>query len=262
MTDCNIAIIGAGAMGGAVADGLLRAGAHPSHIALANPHPARLARFTEAGVRTYLDNRNAVGGADLVIFAVKPWILPDVVRELRSDIDYDRQEVTAIVAGVGCKELCDMMKEAGGKLPALSVSMPNTAVALGESMTFVVAAHGRPSRAVELFGALGKVMEIPEKQLGAATALASCGIAYAMRYVRAAEEGGVELGFRAADARQIVVETLRGAAALLSRDGAHPEAEIDKVTTPGGLTIRGLNAMEEAGFTASVIAGLKASQPR
>ena len=72
MTDCNIAIIGAGAMGGAVADGLLRAGAHPSHIALANPHPARLARFTEAGVRTYLDNRNAVGGADLVIFAVKP----------------------------------------------------------------------------------------------------------------------------------------------------------------------------------------------
>ena len=155
-----------------------------------------------------------------------------------------------------------MMKEADGKLPALSVSMPNTAVALGESMTFVVAAHGRPSRAVELFGALGKVMEIPEKQLGAATALASCGIAYAMRYVRAAEEGGVELGFRAADARQIVVETLRGAAALLSRDGAHPEAEIDKVTTPGGLTIRGLNAMEEAGFTASVIAGLKASQPR
>lgn len=257
----NIAIIGAGAMGSAVADGLLRAGVIPSRIALANPHPAKLARFADAGVRTYADNRSAVGGADLVILAVKPWILPEVARELNDVIDFSVQEVTAIVAGVSCSDLCGMMPS-GGRNMVLSVSMPNTAVAMGESMTFVVPAQGRPARAIDVFGALGKVMEIQEQQLGAATSLASCGIAYAMRYVRAAEEGGVELGFRAADARRIVIETLRGAASLLSREGAHPEAEIDKVTTPGGLTIRGLNAMEEAGFTAAVIAGLKASQPR
>lgn len=257
----NIAIIGAGAMGGAVADGLLRAGVMPSRIAIANPHQEKLARFAEAGVRTYTDNRSAASGADVVILAVKPWILPDVARELGNVIDFSTQEVTAIVAGVSCDDLCGMIRT-DGHMPVLSVSMPNTAVALGESMTFVVPAHGRPARAIDVFAGLGKVMEIPESQLGAATSLASCGIAYAMRYVRAAEEGGVELGFRAADARRIVVETLRGAASLLSREGTHPEAEIDKVTTPGGLTIRGLNAMEEAGFTSAVIAGLKASQSR
>lgn len=261
MSTMNIAIIGAGAMGGAVADGLLHAGVEPCRIALSNPHPSKLARFTEAGVRTYVDNHNAIGGADIVILAVKPWVLPDVLSELKADINYSTQEVAVIVAGVSCHDLCAMVDK-NGKLPVLSVVMPNTAVALGESMTFVVAAHGQPAGALDIFGHLGRVMEIPEKQLGAATALASCGIAYAMRYVRAAEEGGVELGFRAADARAIVVETLRGAAALLARDGAHPECEIDKVTTPGGLTIRGLNAMEQAGFTSAVIAGLKASQPQ
>ncbi|MBP5235107.1 MAG: pyrroline-5-carboxylate reductase, partial [Bacteroidales bacterium] len=102
-------------------------------------------------------------------------------------------------------------------------------------------------------------MVITEKQLPAATALASCGIAYAMRYVRAASEGGVELGFKADLAEKIVLQTMRGAVDLLKASGNHPEAEIDKVTTPGGLTIKGLNAMEEAGFTNSVIRGLKAS---
>ena len=105
-------------------------------------------------------------------------------------------------------------------------------------------------------------MLVEERLMNAATALASCGIAYALRYVRAATEGGVELGFRADQAQHIVAQTLRGAAALLDGDGATAEAEIDKVTTPGGLTIRGLNAMEEAGFTASVIRGLRASMPK
>lgn len=79
-----------------------------------------------------------------------------------------------------------------------------------------------------------------------------------MRYIRAAVEGGVELGFKAVDAQKIVVQTVKGAAGLLSLPGAHPESEIDKVTTPGGVTIRGLNEMEHAGFTSAVIRGLKA----
>jgi pyrroline-5-carboxylate reductase len=96
----------------------------------------------------------------------------------------------------------------------------------------------------------------------AATSLASCGIAYAFRYIRAAMEGGVELGIRADEAKSIVMQTLRGAVDVLEASGAHPEAEIDRVTTPGGLTIRGLNAMEAAGFTHSVIEGLRASTKR
>jgi len=90
-------------------------------------------------------------------------------------------------------------------------------------------------------------------------ALASCGIAYVMRYIRAASEGGVELGMYASDAKKIVMQTMLGAVKLLESTGNHPEAEIDKVTTPGGITIRGLNAMEANGFTTAVIEGLKAS---
>ena len=115
---------------------------------------------------------------------------------------------------------------------------------------------------LQLVSTRGKAMLIKEELMPAATSLASCGIAFALRYIRAAQEGGVELGFRPQEAQEIVCQTLKGAIDLLSQEGAHPEAEIDKVTTPGGLTIRGLNAMEACGFTHSVQQGLRASLKR
>ena len=132
-------------------------------------------------------------------------------------------------------------------------------------MTFVSALNAseeRTAKVVEMFDALGSAMLIPEDKMSAGTALASCGIAYAMRYVRAATEGGVELGFPAKDAQRIVMNTMKGAVDLLAATGANPEEEIDKVTTPGGITIKGLNKMEEQGFSNAVIAGLKASQSK
>ena len=113
---------------------------------------------------------------------------------------------------------------------------------------------------LHIFQELGDAMLVEERLMGAGMALASCGIAYAMRYIRAATEGGVELGMYARDAQRIVQQTLRGAVELLEATGGHPEEEIDKVTTPGGITIRGLNAMEQNGFSNSVIQGLKASK--
>ena len=115
---------------------------------------------------------------------------------------------------------------------------------------------------LNIFNELGEAMLVEEKLIPAGTSLASCGIAYALRYIRAAMEGGVELGFRADDAKRIVMQTLRGAVDILDAGGQHPEVEIDRVTTPGGLTIKGLNAMEAAGFTNSVIEGLRASTKR
>ena len=111
----------------------------------------------------------------------------------------------------------------------------------------------------QIFDDLGKTYITDEAHLGAGTVLASCGIAYAMRYIRAAAEGGVELGFSADVAKDIVLQTVKGAVALLQANGNHPEAEIDKVTTAGGTTIKGLNEMEHAGFTSAVIRGLKAA---
>ncbi len=151
------------------------------------------------------------------------------------------------------------------ELPQLFVAIPNIAIAVARSMTFIVPVtaseyESSTKEIIGFFDVLGKTDIVEERQLTAATALASCGIAYAMRYIRAASEGGVELGFEATDAKQIVMQTVQGAVNLLLAEGNHPEAEIDKVTSPGGITIRGLNEMEHAGFSSAVIRGLKAGR--
>lgn len=244
-------------MGSAVAAGLLRT-MQPGEfeITVGTPHPEKAHTLADAGATLTASNREAASGADCVILAVKPWVLPDAVSDIRGALK-PGAEVCAIVAGVSCEDFRAMF---GEECPdALSIAMPNTAMTAGESMTFITQVCGSARLACAVFNRLGHTEIIEERLLPGATALASCGIAYAMRYVRAACEGGVELGFRASEAQRIVAQTLRGAAALLDREGAHPETEIDKVTTPGGLTIRGLNAMERAGFTNAVIEGLKAS---
>ena len=144
----------------------------------------------------------------------------------------------------------------------LFLVIPNIAIAQLQSMTFIVPSVATESQHTEqvqsLFDSMGKTIITDEQHLGAGTTLASCGIAYAMRYVRAASEGGVELGFKADDAKLIVMQTMKGAVELLEATGLHPEAAIDLVTTPDGVTIKGLNEMEHNGFTSSVIKGLKA----
>ncbi len=250
----KISIIGAGAMGGSLVRGLVYSGYAPGLITVSNPSSERLIPLQDLGVNTTDDNLSAIKGADLVVIAVKPWIMPQVAEQLASSVE-EGQQVAAIVAGIPGSDLLSMWNN----IDNLSIVMPNTAMSLAKSMTFIVDIAGESGYAKDIFSCVGRVMNIEERQLGAATALASCGIAYAMRYVRAASEGGVELGFPASKAQSIVTGTMEGAVALLSQHGAHAETEIDKVTTPGGLTIKGLNAMEQAGFSASVIAGLRAS---
>lgn len=148
-----------------------------------------------------------------------------------------------------------------GKTPHFFLVIPNIAIAQLKSMTFIVpidATKEETEQAEALFNKMGTSLVTEERLLGAGTTLASCGIAYAMRYIRASSEGGVELGFKADDAKKIVIQTVEGAAELLKTTDLHPEAAIDLVTTPGGVTIKGLNEMEHNGFTSAVIKGLKA----
>jgi pyrroline-5-carboxylate reductase len=264
----KIAIIGAGNMGGALARGLAKGSiVATSDIYVSNPSVAKLealkSEFPEINVST--SNCDVVAKADMVVIAVKPWKVVEVLDEIKPSMDYSRQAVASMVGGLDIAQLTEWLDNGSGVLPATYLIIPNTAIATMSSMTFIASASSsdvQDSYLLDIFNELGQAMLIEERHIPAATSLASCGIAYALRYIRAAMEGGVELGIRADDAKAIVMQTLRGAADILAANGSHPEAEIDRVTTPGGLTIRGLNAMEAAGFTHSVIEGLRASTKR
>lgn len=253
----KISIIGGGAMGSALTLGLLRSNdCDPRLLAVSNPHFNKLKELEKTGIKISESNIEVIKDADLVFIAVKPWKVKEVLDEILPEIKDKDIEICFIVAGISTKELKDLINSSRLQF---SIAMPNTAMRLGKSMTFLVTDGAKCSKTLETLEKVGKVQIIEERLLPAATSLASCGIAYAMRYVRAATEGGVELGFKATEAQNIVTQTLEGAIALLDTPGSHPEIEIDKVTTPGGLTIKGLNAMEKAGFSSAVIQGLKAS---
>lgn len=253
----KIAIIGAGSIGGATAMGLATSGT--SHdITVTTAHAESLRKFEGYGVTPSLDNCAAAKGAELIILAIKPWLLKGVVDQISPVLDPSTQMVASMAPGVPSSELASWLPEG---MP-LAYVIPNTAAEVRQSMTFIAPVSTSAEQTLALkgiFDAIGEAMVVEERRLSAGTALASCGIAYALRYIRAASEGGVELGFFAHEAERIVAQTVKGAAAILQAHGSHPEAEIDKVTTPGGLTIRGLNAMEEHGFTNAVIKGLKAN---
>lgn len=255
-------------MGGALARGLAFGTLVPtSKIYVSNPSTPKLEalkrEFPEINITT--DNREAARVADIVVIAVKPWKVEEVLREITPDMDYTRQAVASMVGGLGIAELSAWLDRGDGVLPATYLIIPNTAIATMSSMTFIASARAteeQENKLLNIFNELGKAMLVDEEHIAAGTSLASCGIAYALRYIRAAMEGGVELGFRADDAKHIVMQTLRGAVDILEKNSTHPEVEIDRVTTPGGLTIKGLNAMEATGFTHSVIEGLRASTKR
>ena len=256
-------------MGGAIVEGLLKSNyVAAADICVSDASRNAIERFADSGVNITTENGVAAIWGDIVIVVVKPWLVEQVLLQIKDAMDYRRQQLVVVAAGIKGEQLTDWMQK-DQTLPAIHLAIPNIAIAQLASMTFLVevepapaAAQGDGSQQAEavktMFDAMGRTIVTEERLLPAGTTLASCGIAYAMRYVRAASEGGVELGFKADQAKDIVLQTMEGAVKLLQATGLHPEAAIDLVTTPGGITIKGLNEMEHAGFTSAVIRGLKA----
>lgn len=249
-------------MGGAIVEGLLKSHyVDAESIYVSDASADAVKRFADKGANTTTDNCVAAKSGDMVIVVVKPWLVERVLLQVKDVMDYGRQQLVVVAAGIKGEQLKTWMQK-DGQLPAMHLAIPNIAIAQLQSMTFIVPSVATKSQHTEqvvaLFDSMGKTIITDEQHLAAGTTLASCGIAYAMRYVRAASEGGVELGFKADQAKDIVLQTMEGAVKLLQATGLHPEAAIDLVTTPGGVTIKGLNEMEHAGFTSSVIRGLKA----
>lgn len=257
----KISIIGGGNMGGAIALGLADSkSVLPQDITVIGRSDKTLARLADANkyLNTVAGDYDSLSEADIVIVAVKPWLVEEVLKTHRDKLLSENQLLVSVAAGI----TLDQLQGWTTMEKPLFRLIPNTAIAIRQSMTFVASRNAgieQENMILQLFSNLGKVELIDEKQFSAATSLSSCGIAYAFRYIRAAMEGGVEMGLYPNQSRDIVLQTLRGAIDLIEANNSHPEAEIDKVTTPGGITIKGLNEMEHAGFTSSVIRGLKAS---
>ena len=259
----KVAIIGAGNMGSAVAAGIARCVPDVA-LTVSNPSEGKLKRLSGEypAISVTRSNSEAVDGASVIILAVKPWILPVVIDELRGHINRSMPTLVSMAGGIGLDDLDEMLGD--GCRPALFYVIPNTAALIGESMTFMAHRHADAEQiadVVKLFEACGSVVVTDERMVNAGMVTASCGIAFAMRFMRAMEQGAVELGLRPAEARRAVRQTLKGAAMLLESTGQHPEDAIDAVTTAGGLTRRGLNAMEAGGMSAAVEAGMRAAMP-
>lgn len=259
----KIAIIGGGNLGTAIAEGLINSGfSLPADISITKRNIKTLAHLQQKGVQVSDNNEQAVNQAELVILAVKPYQVEDVLGKLKEALDPASHVLVSVVTGITIAQ----MQQVVGKKMAVIRAMPNTAIAIQQSMT-CLASSGDASKEQmtfieEVFNQLGRAVWIDEKLMDAATVLGACGTAYAMRYIRANIQGGIEIGFDAATATLIAAQTVLGAAELLLKKGSHPEQEIDKVTTPRGCTIAGLNEMEHQGFSSSLIKGIVASYDR
>ena len=259
MTNKNITIIGGGNLGSAIAEGLIQSGfIKASQITITKRNLSTVQHLADQGVSTLTNNSIAVKNADYIILAVKPFQLKDILEEIKPSLNPAQHTVISVATGIWLKDL----EEGLNNEFALFRAMPNTAISIQESMT-CICANQKAALQVDfvttLFNQLGKSIIIDEKLMDAATVLGACGTAYALRYIRANIQGGIEIGFSAAQASLIAAQTVKGAADLLLTKNTHPEQEIDKVTTPMGCTIAGLNEMEHQGFSSSLIRGLTSS---
>lgn len=256
-SDLKIAVLGCGNIGSAIAFGLVKSGKFsPSNIYCTKRKKDSLEKFSSAGFKTTINNKEAVKNSDIIIVAVTPQQLNELADEIKNEIDGKKHKIFSVVSGASIKQLKNLF---GDDVRIVRV-MPNTAIAIQESMTCI---SGNEKESVELavniFNNVGKTVVINEELMVPATALCACGIAFFMRAIRAASQGGIEIGFHAEDALFMAAQTAKGAAAILLQEGSHPEREVDKVTTPQGCTISGLNQMEHSGFSSSLIKGIVTS---
>lgn len=259
MSTKKIAIIGGGNLGSAIAQGLLKSGfSQPGDLTITKRNIAALSELQALGVQTMSDNETAIRQSEIIVVALKPYNVREVLSQVKHAFDPSRQVLISVITGVS---MSDLEQIAGPGMPVVR-AMPNTAIAIQESMTCICHKNvpdAQVSYIMEMFDQLGVTVSIDEKLMDAATVLGACGIAYALRFIRASIQGGIEIGFDVKTANLIAAQTVKGAAELLIREKRHPEEEIDKVTTPKGCTIAGLNEMEHQGFSSSLIKGITVS---
>lgn len=261
--DVSITFVGGGTMAEALIRGLLSKGlAAGSQITVSDPLQERRAHLSEQlGIRTCCSNVEAVAGAELVVLAIKPQVLGEVLAELADHIDSSALLLT-IVAGAKI----DTIRSALGTGAIVRI-MPNTPGQIGEGIS-VWTATGQVSppqmeQAREIVGALGEQVHVEDEEyLDMATALSGSGPAYVFYFAEALIDAGVHLGFSRAVARKLVLQTVRGSAAFAQKTGLHPAVLRNMVTSPGGTTAAGLYQLDKGGLRAAVSRAVWAAYKR
>ena len=252
----EIAVLGGGNLGRALAHGWARSARFaPASIQVTRRQAEKLDDLAAEGFPVGADNRAAVAACGVIVVAVQPQQLDALLTEIAPALDPARHRLISVVSGASIAQL---RRRVGEDVPVVR-AMPNTAVSIGESMT-CLAAEERCERALAeakaLFDDVGRTLVIQEEMMVPATALCACGVAFFLRCIRAASQGGIEIGFHPEEALLLAGQTAKGAAALSLKEDTHPEGEIDRVTTPRGCTIVGLNEMEHQGLSSALIKGL------
>lgn len=255
----SVAIIGAGNLGCSIADGLAASGIFtPDTIYLTRRRTEKLAPYKERGFNVESDNKKAASLCDIILLCVEPHQLDLLLDEMSDATDPDKHTVISVVSGASVSQIKEKLP---GTTPVVR-AMPNTAISIRESMTCICADESDKTAleiATRIFDTVGLTQIIHEEQMSSATALCACGIAFFLRAIRAASQGGIEIGFSSGEALKMATQTAKGAASLLGVTQHHPEHEIDRVTTPKGCTITGLNRMERGGFSSAMIQGILSS---
>jgi pyrroline-5-carboxylate reductase len=259
MKNNKIAIIGCGNIGLSLLQGLLKEkNIQPKNITVTRRNIQELKYLEAKGVWLTTDNVVAIKDSDLIVIAVKPYNIVEVLEEIKDYLNPEKHVLISVTAGTTLNRINEVT---GVSMPVFR-AMPNISASVGKSVSCIC--HNSEGKkdvdsVMSLFDNLGTTMIIDEELMQSATILGACGIAYVLRFIRAMIQGGIQIGFDAKTASAIVNQTVKGAAELLIERKEHPEFEIDKVTTPKGCTIVGLNEMEHNGFSSSLIKGIVAS---
>jgi pyrroline-5-carboxylate reductase len=254
----NVAILGGGNLGTAMAKGLAHKNCIDKYNTIVTRRNVGLIEYLEGkGINVTSDNAEAVENATLLILAIQPTQVETLINEIKPMLDSEKHILISAVTGVTDERIAKLI----GRDFRIIRIMPNTAASINQSMTCIEkTAHSDAEKeVVELFQKLGETLLIETELMTASTVLGACGMAFFLRCIRAASQGGIEVGFHADNAQLIAAQTAVGAASLLQKTGSHPESEIDKVTTPMGCTIAGLNEMEHNGLSSALIKGIKTS---
>ncbi|MBF2707148.1 pyrroline-5-carboxylate reductase [Flavobacterium soyangense] len=251
----KVHIIGGGNLGVSIALGITKF-SKDNQVTVTRRNISSILYLEQLGITVSTDNKHNIQESDVIILAIKPYQVNTVLAEILPVIS--NKVIASAVSGLSIEAL---QNKIGDKHHAIRI-MPNIAAQFGASATCIAFNEKDKENAqnvVALFQELGTAPIIDEKLMDAATVLAASGTAFALRYIRASMQAGIEIGFDWQTALAISAQTVKGAAEMIMEENIHPEQLIDRVTTPQGCTIAGLNEMEMHGFSSSLIRGIKTS---